>query len=94
MSARIKELEKALAETKSAGGSLSYPLLSDSEDRRLEDIPEGSGNHWEQKYPSESPGDVSDLVGTMSVALDGQRRGSAEILQAEVRLYPTRHLHG
>lgn len=83
MSARIKELETALADANRAGSSLSHCHLRDSDDRRLEDDPE-SGDQWEPNYPNESAGDVSDLVGTMSVGLDGQRRGSGEILKPHV----------
>lgn len=83
MSARIKELETALADANRAESSLSHRHLRDSDDRRLEDHPE-SGEQWEPNYLNESAGDVSDLVGTMSVGLDGQRRGPGEILKPHV----------
>lgn len=84
MSARIKELETALADANNAGSSLSHSHHRDSDERRLEDDSEGSGDQWEPMYPNELAGDVSDLVGTMSVGLDGQRRGIGETTKANV----------
>lgn len=87
MSSRIHQLEEALSNLQAAISAETHPLLQPAEDdeRLRSPIPVTAVTTEANMYPSGSPDELSEALGTLTIRPFGESQFHGETASSEVR---------